>query len=257
MQEKSFFIKYIPTLISLLAIWLGVTAIRYSFFGEYVLSASLLLIAAFLDGIDGRVARKLNVSSSFGVEIDSLADAINFGVSPAFIVYFWRMNEYEYDKIAWFTVLLLISCIVIRLARFNVDVGTNNPDSPLVKYFFKGMPAPATASMIIFPLVLTFCFGEGFWSEPFIVIANTIVFSLFAMSTIPTPCFKKLELKGKYKKIYKGGFYFLTFLLLLSFLPKVPISSWFVLSMTGIIYLITIAIAIVKYIEFKKELSTK
>ncbi|MDR3289712.1 MAG: phosphatidylcholine/phosphatidylserine synthase [Rickettsiales bacterium] len=251
--EKPFIIKCVPTFISLLAIWLGITAINMAGNGDFGIAAAEMLIAAFLDGIDGRVARALGVASEFGVQIDSLADAINFGVSPAFIVYFWRMNEFGNDKFAWCVALFLISCMVIRLARFNVDTTTKDQDDPLVKYFFRGMPAPAVASMVILPLVISFQFGEGWWSEPIVVILNTLFYALFAASTIPTPCFKKLHLNGVYNGIYKTVFYGLFALLFVGFIPQVPFTPWFALILTGVVYLVTIAISIFAYIRIKRN----
>jgi CDP-diacylglycerol--serine O-phosphatidyltransferase len=246
---RPFIIRCIPTLLSLLAIWLGVSAIKYSLNGSFSIAATLLLSAAFLDGIDGRIARALNVSSDFGAQIDSLADNINFGVSPAFIMYFWKMNEFDINFVSWSVVLLLISCMTIRLARFNADLSIRDLDDPLVKYFFVGMPAPAVAAMVILPLVLSFQLGEGFWSTPIFVIMNTSVMALFAASKIPTPCFKHLHLTGVYNIIYKATLYTLIALLLLGFVPQVPFTPWFSLTLLGIVYFITILIAIYVFLK--------
>ncbi|GMO62175.1 MAG: CDP-diacylglycerol--serine O-phosphatidyltransferase [Rickettsiales bacterium] len=253
-NDKPFIIKSIPTLLSLLAVWFGITAIRFAFSGDFDYAAGFMLFAAFLDGIDGRVARALGVSSDFGVQIDSLADAINFGVSPAFIIYMWRMNEFSSDKFAWFAALLLISSLIIRLARFNVATTTTDPDSPLVKYFFTGMPAPAVAAMTILPLVVTFQFGEGWWSEPIITILNTILMSIFAASTIPTPCLKKLHFAGLYNIAYKSTLYLILALFILGFIPLIPFSPWLSLVVLGIVYAISIVLSVIAYKKIEKTL---
>ena len=105
-KDQMSIVKFvIPTMLSLLAICCGISAIRYSYSGNFILASSLILIASFIDGIDGRIARFLNASSTFGAEMDSLADVINFGVAPGFVVYCWKMNEIGIDVVAWFVVL--------------------------------------------------------------------------------------------------------------------------------------------------------
>lgn len=239
------FIKFVPTMLSLLALCCGVSAIRYSFSGYFVFSVSLLLFACFLDGIDGRVARFLNVSSSFGAEMDSLADLVNFGVAPGFIVYCWKMNEIEFNGIAWFAVMLLSCCMAIRLARFNVDLTTKDQNDPLVKYFFKGVPAPAAAALVIFPLILNFRFGYGFWVNPMFVVMNTLVVALLAGSVLPTPCFKKIKINPKYKN--------LVLLLAIMYIALFVSSPWLALSLLGIVYIISIVIGFFVYSHFKRQ----
>ncbi len=239
------FIKFVPTMLSLLALCCGVSAIRYSFSGYFMFAVSLLLFACFLDGIDGRVARFLNVSSSFGAEMDSLADLVNFGVAPGFIVYCWKMNEIEFNGIAWFAVMLLACCMAIRLARFNVDLTTKDQNDPLVKYFFKGVPAPAAAGLVIFPLILNFKFGHGFWVEPIFVAINTLVVALLAGSTLPTPCFKKIKIKPQYKNVV---------LIVAAMFAVLFVSSpWLAFSVLGFLYILSIIAGIFVYLYFKKE----
>ncbi len=243
--EKSFFIKSIPTLISLLALCLAITAIKISFAGNFSLAAILTLIACFLDGVDGRVARKLGVSGGFGMEMDSLADMVNFGVAPGFVLYFWKMHELQCGFLSWFAVLLLACCMAIRLARFNVATGAKNQDNPLIKYFFVGMPAPAVASLMMFPPVLTFQFGEGFWSAPLFVTLYNIMLALLAASKVPTPCFKKIKIADKLKKPLLISV--ILYLLLLTF------EIWLALSLLGTLYILSIFVGIRFYLNFKKN----
>ena len=248
-ENQVYFTKFVPTLLSLLALCCGVSSIRYGYSGNYVLAATLLLIACFLDGIDGRVARFLNVSSDFGAQIDSLADLVNFGVAPGFVVYCWKINEFEVSGIAWFAVMLLASCMAIRLARFNVDLTTKDQNDPLVKYFFKGVPAPAAACLAILPMILYFQFGYGFWSEPIFVVINTMMVALLAGSTIPTPCFKKVKIKEEYKNI--------VLILAAMLIILLVIKPWLALSLTGVIYVISIVISIFVFFKFKREKAKK
>jgi len=239
-----YFVRFVPTLLSLLALCCGVSAIKYGYLGSFMIASSLLLFACFLDGVDGRIARFLNVSSDFGAQMDSLADLVNFGVSPGFVVYCWKMNEIEFNGISWFAVMLLACCMAIRLARFNVDLTTKDQNDPLVKYFFKGVPAPAAAGLVILPLILSFRFGRGFWTEPVFVVINTLVVALLAGGTLPTPCFKKIKISNRYKNLV---------LILASMLAILFVSdTWLAFSVLGALYIASIVIGIFVYFNFKK-----
>ncbi|HSQ98237.1 MAG TPA: phosphatidylcholine/phosphatidylserine synthase [Rickettsiales bacterium] len=248
-EKQLYFFKLIPNMISLLALCFGVTSIKLAYSGYFMSAISFILLACFLDGIDGRVARFLNVSSDFGIQMDSLADVVNFGVAPGFVVYYWKMNEFGYDMLPWSLVLLLACCMAIRLARFNVATKVENKENPLVKYFFTGMPAPAVACMVIFPLVLSFQFGYGFFSSPSFVMINTLIMALFAASTIPTPCFKKIKVGDKYKHL----------VLIASslWIIMLVIKPWLALSILGTLYLLSIVIGILFYMNFKKAQTKK
>lgn len=244
-KEQLYFVRFIPTMMSLLALCCGVSAIRYGYANNFVAAVSLILFACFLDGIDGRVARFLNVSSNFGAEMDSLADLVNFGVAPGFVVYCWKMNEMEFNAISWFAVMLLACCMAIRLARFNVDLTTKDQNDPLVKYFFKGVPAPAAAGLVIWPIILNFYFGIGFWSEPIFVVANTLVIALLAGGTLPTPCFKKIKIGSQYKN--------LVWIFASALIALFVLRPWLALSVIGALYIISIIIGIFVYLNFKKN----
>lgn len=246
-KEKGqlYFTKMIPTMLSLLALCFCISTIKYAYSGHLMLATSLLLIACFLDGIDGRIARLLNVSSDFGAQIDSLADMVNFGIAPGFILYCWKLSEVEWNLFSWFAVLLLACCMAIRLARFNIDLSTKDWNDPLVKYFFRGMPAPAVAAMSMFPIVLTFRFGYGFWNNPLLIVIYTIILALFAGSTLPTPCFKKVKISEKYKN--------LVLILVSMYIILLVMDPWLALSVLGILYTISIIISMFLYLNFKKN----
>ncbi|MDR0423124.1 MAG: CDP-alcohol phosphatidyltransferase family protein [Rickettsiales bacterium] len=253
MENKSFCIRMIPTLVSLLAVALGVTAIKCAFEGNFEAAAFLIVLAAILDNFDGRIARALGVASDFGVQIDSLADAVNFGVSPAFVVYLWKMSESDHVFFGWLPVLLLVFALIIRLARFNSDLSLDDPESPLIKYFFKGMPAPSVALMTLFPLIASFEFGDGFWTNPASVIINTIIMALFAVSKIPTPCLKKLHFTGTTNFVYKNTLRLLILLILIGFIPQIPFTPWFGLTITGLVYLVGIVISIIAFNKIQNK----
>ena len=138
-------------------------------------------------------------------------------------------------------------CMAIRLARFNADLTTKDQNDPLVKYFFKGIPAPAAAVLTIWPLVLFFRFGQGIWSEPIFVIANTTILALLAGSTIPTPCFKKVKVPTGFKN--------LVLIISAMFVITLILDPWMALSILGTLYLISIVIGLFFYLSFKRQKS--
>jgi CDP-diacylglycerol--serine O-phosphatidyltransferase len=139
----------VPNIITLLALCAGLTAIRMAFENRYVLALAAIVFAAFLDGIDGRLARFLKGTSRFGAELDSLADFVNFGVAPALILYFWGLHALK--SAGWIAAMVFAICAALRLARFNVMV--DDPDKPAwASNFFVGIPAPAGAITVLLPI---------------------------------------------------------------------------------------------------------
>jgi CDP-diacylglycerol--serine O-phosphatidyltransferase len=139
----------VPNVITLLALCAGLTAIRMAFENRYVLALAAIVFAAFLDGIDGRLARFLKGTSRFGAELDSLADFVNFGVAPALILYFWGLHALK--SAGWIAAMVFAISAALRLARFNVMV--DDPDKPAwASNFFVGVPAPAGAITVLLPI---------------------------------------------------------------------------------------------------------
>ncbi len=111
--------RYIlPSVLTLIGVCLGISSIKFAMDGNFSLAVMFIVIAAILDGLDGRVARMIKGTSEFGKELDSLTDFVSFGIAPVFIVYFWELNQF--GRIGWLIVLLFSVCCVLRLARFNL-----------------------------------------------------------------------------------------------------------------------------------------
>src|ERR1700674_5612993 len=143
----------VPNIITLLALCAGLTAIRMAFENRYVLALAAIVFAAFLDGIDGRLARFLKGTSRFGAELDSLADFVNFGVAPALILYFWGLHDLK--SAGWIAALVFAICASLRLARFNVMI--EDPNRPAwAGNYFVGVPAPAGAITVLLPVYVHF-----------------------------------------------------------------------------------------------------
>jgi len=132
--------RLIPNMLTVMALCAGLTSIRYTLDQRWELAAIAIVIAAVLDGLDGRIARLLDGASKFGAELDSLSDFISFGVAPALLLYYWCMRGA--GGIGWVLALLFAVCCALRLARFNTKL--DNTDLPAwTSRFFTGVPAPA------------------------------------------------------------------------------------------------------------------
>jgi CDP-diacylglycerol--serine O-phosphatidyltransferase len=190
-------VALLPNLITLCALACGLTTIRFALVGEYNVVIILIIAAAILDATDGRVARALGAESTMGEQMDSLCDAIGFGVSPA-IVSYTLISEGQHGRtwaLAWFAALVYASAIVLRLARFNTDLeDEERPD--YMKEFFIGVPAPAASWLALAPVMCRQAFGQGFWTHPFFMAGWLILIAALAFSRIPTFSFKKLDMKN-------------------------------------------------------------
>ncbi|MDI9846526.1 CDP-diacylglycerol--serine O-phosphatidyltransferase [Rhodoblastus sp. 17X3] len=145
----------VPNVVTLLALCAGLTAIRFAVEAKFESAVLAILVAAVLDGIDGRIARALKGSSRFGAELDSLADFIDFGVAPGLLLFFWSLHDLK--TVGWAAVLIFAIAAALRLARFNVMI--DDPDKPAwMGRFFTGMPAPAGAIVVLLPLYLHLSF---------------------------------------------------------------------------------------------------
>ncbi len=172
-----------PNMITLLALCLGLTAIRLAFEGKFEPAVIAVIVAAVLDGIDGRVARLLKGTSRFGAELDSLADFVNFGCAPALILYGFTLHHLR--SVGWIAALVFAIAMALRLARFNAML--DDPSRPeWKKDFFVGMPAPAGALTGMLPLYLHFLgLSMESWAAPF-VLGYVLLIALLVVSTVPT-----------------------------------------------------------------------
>jgi CDP-diacylglycerol--serine O-phosphatidyltransferase len=143
----------LPNLVTVLSIGVGLTGVRFAFEGRFETAVTMVLVAAFLDGIDGRLARLMKATSKFGAQMDSLADIVNFGVAPALVLYAFLLDRV--GSPGWVAALLFAIGCGLRLARFNVlDEDLDRP--PWQGEYFVGVPAPAGAIVVMFPIYLAF-----------------------------------------------------------------------------------------------------
>ncbi len=182
----------VPNVLTILGLCAGLTAIRYALDGRYELAVSLVGAAIVLDGLDGRSARMLNLTSKLGAQLDSLADFLSFGVAPAVLIYLWTLRDVR--GVGWALALLFATCCALRLARFNTELEL--PDRPRWTHrFFTGIPAPAAAGLALTPLMLSFVVGDA-WSRAWGVSALFVVSVAFLMvSQVPTWSVKRVRIE--------------------------------------------------------------
>lgn len=183
------FVRLLPNIMTLGAICAGLTAIRFAMQDHYVGAVYLIILAAVLDGLDGRVARLVGSDSDFGAELDSLADFLNFGVAPALVLYFWGLQSM--GSLGWSTVLAFALCCVLRLARFNVQ--SRNADSDTGGTHFTGVPAPAGALLALAPMYLAFAFADRPYIPGFLLCAYLLFIGLLMTSRVATVSPKALR----------------------------------------------------------------
>ena len=178
----------LPNTLTLIGVCIGLTSINFALNGNYKLSIIAILLAAIIDGLDGRIARLIKGTSKVGKELDSLTDVISFGVAPAFIMYFWQLNSL--GKVGWLISLIYVVCVALRLARFNV----NSVGEPSWRdNFFEGIPSPAGGILVLSPLIYeTSGFEIVKINNQMIAPILFIIVSILLISKIPTYSFKKI-----------------------------------------------------------------
>lgn len=177
----------LPNAITMLALAAGATGVRFAIGAEFDKAAAAIVVAAVLDGLDGRVARLLRGTSRFGAELDSLSDVTAFGVAPALILYLWALDDV--GRFGWVVALALAICCALRLARFNAALDVE--DEPRRRLgFLTGVPAPAGAGLALSPLFLSLALDGPLDDVPELRGAVAGVVTLLAaglmVSTLPT-----------------------------------------------------------------------
>jgi CDP-diacylglycerol--serine O-phosphatidyltransferase len=175
--------RMVPNMVTLLALCLGLTALRQGLAGHFETAMICIIIAAFLDAFDGRLARLLKAESPFGAQLDSLADFVNFGIVPALLVYLYALEATE--RLGWAVILVFSVCCALRLARFNVDI--EEADRPAWKMrFFNGVPSPAAGGLVMLPMFLEVAGIFDLRDQPMIIVGNTVLVALLMVSKVPT-----------------------------------------------------------------------
>ena len=179
-------VQLLPNLLTLAALCSGLTAIRFAAQGAFAMAVGLILLAALLDGLDGRVARRIGGESALGAELDSLCDVVSFGVAPALVMYFWAFDVGSGN--GWIAALVYAAACALRLARFNI--GSRDPLAVAQpKKTFTGVPSPAGAVLVLLPLHVAHVLPDA-PIPPVPLLALWMVFvAALMVSRLPTPAF--------------------------------------------------------------------
>ena len=229
----------LPNILTLVGVCIGLSSIKFALDAKYELAIIAVVFAAMIDGLDGRIARLIKGTSKVGKELDSLTDVISFGVAPAFIMYFWSLNNL--GKFGWLLCLIYVVCVALRLARFNV--GSN--DEPSWKdNFFEGIPSPAGGILVLMPLIYSLS-GFEFIQINFIVPIFFVTISFLLISKFPTYSLKKII-------VPRSMTIFLLFTIVLYF-GLLLIYTFKAMFVSGILYLCFIPISYVHYLKLNKK----
>ena len=225
-----------PNAITALALCSGLTGVRYAISENWERAVLMILIAALLDGIDGQVARMVRGESKFGAELDSLSDAISFGVAPALILYLWALMYAP--KVGWIVALLYAVFCALRLARFNAQIDSDAQPRKLAG-FFTGIPAPAGAGLAMLPLYIWLWSEEPLARSPWIVTPWVACVGLLMVSSLATYSWKSLRLRRNVR--------FEALVVVAIMLAALVSAPWQTLTVICIAYLATLPFSIRAY----------
>lgn len=232
--------RMVPNVLTLLALCAGMTAIRFSMGGNFVGAVFAIIAAGIFDGLDGRMARLLKATSSFGAELDSLSDFVSFGVAPAAVLYLWTMSELH--VLGWVIVLFFAVCCALRLARFNSETTAELPS--YAAPFFSGAPAPAGAGLVMIPMFLSFEWGDWLFRSPYLNAVTITGIALLMVSKVPTVSLKRIRIPHHMVVPTLLGFGVAT-----AFLTTAP---WPTLMVVGLVYLGSIPLTIRSYYRLRR-----
>jgi CDP-diacylglycerol--serine O-phosphatidyltransferase len=231
----------LPNMLTLIGVCIGLSSIKFALDSKFELSIIAIIVAAVFDGLDGRIARLIKGTSKVGKELDSLTDVISFGVAPAFIMYFWLLNNL--GKFGWLLCLIYVVCVTLRLARFNIS---SNSEPSWRDNFFEGVPSPAGGILVLMPLIFSLSELDVFnINYNLIVPIFFITTSFLLISKFPTYSLKKII-------IPRSMTIFLLFGIVL-FFGLLLIYTFKVIAFSGLIYLSLIPISFVHYRKIKKQ----
>ena len=231
----------LPNMLTLIGVCIGLTSIRFALDGKFEFAIIAIIFAALIDGLDGRIARLIKGTSKVGKELDSLTDMISFGVAPAFIMYFWKLNTL--GRFGWLVCLIYVICVALRLARFNVN---SSQDPSWRDNFFEGVPSPAGGILVLTPLIISITnFDYILLNYDIIVPTFFIVTSLLLISKFPSYSFKKIVIQRKTTIFLLFGIVLFVGLLL--------IYPFNIISIAAIVYLLILPISFIHYQKLKKQ----
>ena len=230
----------LPNALTLINVCIGLSSIKFALDEKFELSIMAIIFAAIFDALDGRVARMLKGTSLVGKELDSLADLISFGVAPAFIMYFWSLNNL--GKFGWLLTMTYVVCVALRLARFNVS---SNSEPSWKDEYFEGVPSPAGGMLVLMPLILSLSEINLIKINYNILVPTFFILTSFLLiSKVPTFAFKKMAIPRRMTIVALLG--------VVLFFGLLLIYTFKVLIICGLIYICLIPIGYFNYQKIYK-----
>lgn len=234
----------VPNAVTALALCVGLTGVRFAIAGEWDRAIAAIVIAAVLDGMDGRIARALKGQTRFGAELDSLSDVIAFGVSPAIILHLWSLQHWP--RLGWIFALAYAVCMALRLARFNARIDVEDQPHKSAGYL-TGVPAPAAAGLLLLPIFLWLA-GDGRWEwlKDVRLVAPWAAFVAFlVISSVATFSWGSLRLRRNVR---------LEAIVIIAILGGALFSAPFeTLTAAALLYLALIPVSMLSYAKVKRQ----
>ena len=212
LRSELHLVQLLPNLITISAMCAGLTGIRFAINGQFPAAVAMILVAAVLDGLDGRVARLLRSESEIGAELDSLVDFVNFGVAPGLVIYMWGLHELQSG--GWVATLVYATCCLLRLARFNIGnrispeksgADKSGADKPAAASF-TGVPSPAGAMLAMLPAYIAFMNPGLPELPPMLLGIYLVLIGGLMISRFPTPSFMSVRFYAEQARDVIVGF---------------------------------------------------
>jgi len=233
--------RLLPNMITIAGMCCGLSSIRWAMLGRWELAVTFILAAAIIDGMDGRVARMLGATSTFGAQLDSLSDFLCFGVAPAMVTYMWALGDVK--GLGWAVVLFFSVCTALRLARFNTALFDEEKEA-WTKQFFVGVPSPAGGILCLLPLIIFLQFKRDFILPDMVIIIHMLVVGTLMASRIPTFSGKQIRIKHEWIPQFMIACSFLLVLFI--------IEPWLFIAGISMVYLLSIIFSVKRWNSLKK-----
>jgi len=228
--------RLFPNMITLAGLCCGLSSIRFAMAGRWELAVMFIIAAAIIDGMDGRVARMLGATSTFGAQLDSLSDFVCFGVAPGLVMYIWLLQDIR--GLGWAVALFYIICTALRLARFNTGLVTG-PKYSWSGQFFTGIPSPAGGALCLLPMIVFLQSDNMLRIPPALVACHVVMVGALMASRIPTFAGKNIRIPHQNILPLMVGASFLMVLLI--------IEPWLMITIISVVYIISIYFSVRRY----------
>ena len=231
----------VPNVITALALCSGLSGVRFAIAGEWERAVAMVVFAGVLDGIDGRVARMLRGASRFGAELDSLSDAISFGVSPALVLFLWSLTGLP--RVGWIAALVLAVFCALRLARFNAQIDADEQPHKSAG-FLTGVPAPAGAGLAMLPMIVWLWTDAPLFRSPWLVAPWIALVATLMVSSVATYSWKSFRLRRTVR--------FEAIAVAVVLAAALVTAPWQTLTFVAVAYLLSMPFSIASYARFRR-----